>query len=277
MMFAFLSADERGTSAPLISGDTFRSFCDNVFDETTPSFSPKLVKPGNLVFVKTDLLPVFFEKYHKKIRHPYILVTHNSDHPVPANFAPYLEDKKIIAWFGQNVENYSHPKLFPIPIGIANRCWAHGNPSTFISKLNERESHLRNIFLYMNFTVATSPNERSKVYWQFINEPYCVYSDPKALSSYLDDLLRTKFVLSPRGNGLDCHRTWEALMMGAIPIVRTSSIDSLYENLPVIIVQDWNEVDQNFLEKKWAEMCMKEYNLKKLYIGFWIDFIKSKR
>ena len=31
---------------------------------------------------------------------------------------------------------------------------------------------------------------------------------------YLRTLGQHRFVLSPRGNGLDAHRTWEALMVG---------------------------------------------------------------
>ena len=30
------------------------------------------------------------------------------------------------------------------------------------------------------------------------------------------------FVLCPHGGGLDCHRNWEALCLGCIPIVKTS-------------------------------------------------------
>ena len=44
-----------------------------------------------------------------------------------------------------------------------------------------------------------------------------------------------KFILSPPGAGFDCHRTWEALYLGAIPIVKTSSLDPLYKDLPVVI------------------------------------------
>ena len=32
---------------------------------------------------------------------------------------------------------------------------------------------------------------------------------------YLRTLGQHRFVLSPRGNGLDAHRTWEALMVGS--------------------------------------------------------------
>ena len=40
------------------------------------------------------------------------------------------------------------------------------------------------------------------------------------------------FWLSPRGNGLDCHRTWEALYLDIIPIVWHSTLDPLYRKPP---------------------------------------------
>jgi hypothetical protein len=60
---------------------------------------------------------------------------------------------------------------------------------------------------------------------------------------------RYAFVISPHGNGLDCHRTWESLLLGNIVIVRTSSLDPLYEGLPVVIVQHWGEVTLPNLER----------------------------
>ena len=39
------------------------------------------------------------------------------------------------------------------------------------------------------------------------------------------------FVISPHGGGYDCHRTWEALVLGCIPIVKTSKIDILYDDV----------------------------------------------
>ena len=52
-----------------------------------------------------------------------------------------------------------------------------------------------------------------------------------------------EFVVSPPGNGLDCHRTWEVLALGSIPIVMTSRFDALFAQLPVIIVSDWHELE----------------------------------
>ena len=40
------------------------------------------------------------------------------------------------------------------------------------------------------------------------------------VSEYLMALGRHRFVISPRGNGLDAHRTWETLLVGSIPSMR---------------------------------------------------------
>ena len=272
-----LSIEARDTesSEPYISGDTFRAHCDFIFDETGQSLNPFKVKNGNTIFVKTDYLSAFFSKIHPRIKKNYILITHNSDRAVTEKFSQFLKDTKIIAWFAQNVENYSHPKLHPIPIGLANKYWSHGNINLINEMLQILPNFKKDILLYMNFLVATHINERSIVANMFKDEPYCVLESPKEYGAYLRDLASSKFVLSPRGNGLDCHRTWESLLMGAIPIVKTSSLDPLYEELPVLIVRDWNEINYEFLLKKYEEINSKNYNFKKVYFEYWLKFIES--
>ena len=46
------------------------------------------------------------------------------------------------------------------------------------------------------------------------------------------------------GNGLDCHRTWEIILLGSIVITETSSLDNMYiqNNLPVIILNNYDEL-----------------------------------
>lgn len=88
--------------------------------------------------------------------------------------------------------------------------------------------------------------------------------------------------LSPRGNGLDCHRTWEALYLDAIPIVWHSTLDSLYVNLPIIIIHDWKEINEEFLRKKLNEIARNKlqqpsiYQYEKLRNIFWHRLILSK-
>jgi len=266
-------AGERGSSAPFISGDTFRHYADHAYDELDTSLNPKNVKNRDVVFVKVEYLDGFLKKIHPKINARYVLLTHNSDYPIPGPHASLLEDPKIIAWCGQNTENYSHPKLIAVPIGIANRQWAHGNTDILDKMIGISHLYHRHILLYMNFLSSTNASVRDKVYHQFKNKSFCTKSHLKPYKEYLTDLAQSRFVLSPRGNGLDCHRTWEAMLMGAIPIVQRSALDPVYEGLPVLIIDSWNEITEEFLEEKWIEMSEKSYRLERLYIHYWLEVI----
>jgi hypothetical protein len=85
------------------------------------------------------------------------------------------------------------------------------------------------------------------------------------------------FVISPHGNGLDCHRTWEALCLGCIPIVKTSPLDSLYDELPVYIVQDWSDVTEGNLRRVLNEFSQRKFDLNRLTLKYWMDKINSKK
>jgi hypothetical protein len=73
------------------------------------------------------------------------------------------------------------------------------------------------------------------------------------------------FWLSPRGGGLDCHRTWEALYLDIIPIVWNSSLNILFENLPVLIINDYEELNEKFLYEKLNEISKKKLSQEKVY------------
>jgi len=274
----FLSAftSVRGPSEPFITGDTFRAYANHVFDETTNEFSPKDVKSGDIIFVRTHKINLerFFTEYHSKIDFPYILITHNSDESAPGSFSYFLDDPKLLAWFSENIIDSNHPKLYPLPIGIANRRWPHGDPSMFTKALSFAKNQNRPILCYLNIIIDTYPEERDLVWNLFSDKPWCFVSKPTEPSYYLKDLCNSQFVLSPRGNGLDCHRTWEALLMGAIPIVRTSSLDPLFEDLPVLIIEDWHMITESYLKEKYIEIKSKSNNQEKLFFKYWLESIQ---
>jgi hypothetical protein len=82
-------------------------------------------------------------------------------------------------------------------------------------------------------------------------------------------LTRSQFVFSPPGYGIDCNRHWEALYMGAIPIMLHSTQDSMYEDLPVLIVDDYKQVNPQMLERAMFDIHKKSYNFEKLYAPYW--------
>ena len=272
-LFGVSMPEFRPSSYPFVSGDAFRSYSDYAFDELDSSLKPETMKPYCTLFVKTDFLSEFCEKIAPHIRVPYILITHNSDDSAPGPHTALLDDDNLIAWFTLNYDGYAHSKLHPLPIGLANFCWAHGNIHTF-KKTYEAlppKEHLA----YMNFTIQTFYAERWPVFRIFSNVPFCYRTIKKPFGGYLVDLAASEFSISPRGFGLDTHRLWESLYLHTIPIVRTSSLDSLYEGLEVLIIDKWEIVNEAFLKQKKIEFSQKTFRRDKLEMDYWIKLINS--
>lgn len=67
------------------------------------------------------------------------------------------------------------------------------------------------------------------------------------VASFLRSLGTHAFALSPEGNGVQCHRTWEALLSGATAVVTKTgtAVDELYSGLPVLLLRDWGDLDSH--------------------------------
>jgi hypothetical protein len=83
-------------------------------------------------------------------------------------------------------------------------------------------------------------------------------------------------VASPRGNGEDCHRTWEALVLGCIPIVKSSPLDPLYDDLPVLIVKDWKDITEDMLKNTIELFSKQDFKMEKLTLDYWKNLINEK-
>lgn len=264
---------QRASSYPYISGDTFRAWCDHIFDETKVPFLPETVGLADTIFVKADMLEQFFAHMHKRIKNNYILVTHNSSYSVPRGYARWLDDPKIIAWFGQNIDR-KHPKLFALPLGLENARWPRGNIRS-IKLIQEKLPIKKDKLLYLNVSVNTNPKKRKPLVEFFKDASFCYNTKNRTHKQFLQDLATSFFVASPQGRGIDCHRTWEALYCNAIPIVTHSTIDELFEGLPVLIINNWQEITQEYLEEKYNQLCNKNLNNEKLYADYWLKKIKD--
>lgn len=264
----------RTSSFPYIAGDTFRAVCDFHIDEKRIPFDPEKVEDGDTIFLSGWALEFFFFVIHPKIKRHYILVTHNSDAPSPGKFEQYLENEKLIAWFGANSSVMHHPKFFPIPVGLPNLYWPHGDILRIHQERQRGFSTTRDIYVYMNFNPNTNMKERGPVWHYFKDKSFCYSCEPnKSQDNYLQDLTRSYFVVSPPGNGLDCYRHWEALLMSAIPIVKHSTLDPLFEGLPVLLIDDWHEVTLDFLQTAYVRIRGQEFLHERLFAPYWLNKI----
>ena len=66
--------------------------------------------------------------------------------------------------------------------------------------------------------------------------------------------IRSRYVLAPRGIGLDTHRFYEAIYLWSVPIVvrSSSSFDRLYTVFPCLVVAAWTDVTAELLDREYA-------------------------
>jgi hypothetical protein len=176
---------------------------------------------------------------------PVILISHNSDHNIVESreSLKILETPNVIKWYSQNICFY-HPKLILAPIGFANSMWSHGNLSIFDNSLFIKTLHQKTNRISFNFNIYTNICIRENCYNILIKHlPFLPNIDPienlKRLSSY-------EFCISPEGNGVDCHRIWEALYLKVVPIVLQSPFTKtlLRNNIPLVVLNSWEEFER---------------------------------
>lgn len=267
-----------------ICGTYFKHQCklqlSSYKDARTSEFFPQEDESldNDYVFCRPEhlsLLDTYTKIGSVKLPEKFNLVTHNSDINFTSKEIDYVLNlfPNIDTWYTQNLVA-SHPKVKPIPIGIANPKWSHGNQDRFtkiqLKKVNKFQG------VYINFNISTNPRARQECLAK-IGFPYNLqleknYPDASSIKAhdnfvestqerYLSDMAASYFTMSPIGNGVDCHKTWEALYMKSIPIVtRWYGVEKFKElGIPIVIIDDWCE---------FKDLDLSEENYKKIWNNF---------
>lgn len=203
------------------------------------------VRDGATVYVKTDMLDAFFALAWPRIEARIVLVTAGEDWSSPAAHARWLDDPRIIRWFGQNCDlEAPHPKYEPMPIGFGDPHLPHGDQAALLRVHRAmRPVTDKPLLARATFHLTHSHPERRAAHLAVRDLPGVVLAERRVPPELLwIRLANFAFEISPRGSGPDCHRTWEALLMRSIPIVRRSRLDPLHEGWPVAIVREWREI-----------------------------------
>jgi hypothetical protein len=66
----------------------------------------------------------------------------------------------------------------------------------------------------------------------------------------LTNIQHSKYVISPPGAGADCYRTWEALYLGAIPVVLRKFWPFNHLDLPVKVVDSYSSFLQEIKDEE---------------------------
>lgn len=225
-------------------------------------------------FCKTDFLRSHQGKKYNSF------VTHNSDYHIDSN--RLITGPTAQSWFAQN-KDVESDNIISIPIGLENMVLRSNNNkyihhssqvNNALVKANmiDRISGLqvkKNNFVYMNFNIGTYPVERSHVWNKFVVADWVNATSNLSMEKFYFDVASSKFIISPRGNGVDCHRTWEALYLRTVPIVKRSIHMKEFDDLPIFFVDKWDEVCYNTLDNFYKKIETKLFNLDKMRISYW--------
>lgn len=279
-----ITGNKRLSSYPYLSGDSFRAIADHIYDETQ-TFEPEVVQPGDIVFVNNPLTRSYLTDVHPRIKHPYVLIEHNGDYPIDKSIADLLDDK-IIHFYAQDVV-YDHEKIIPIPIGLENyHIHQAGVPGIYTPLIKKVEKHTEKIKakrknrILFRFSTQHNPEERAPAHAYFSQHPLMeTFTTMLPPTFHAEKLTTYKFVASPPGNSIESSRTWEALYLKTIPIVKDFTAYRYFAStgLPMWIVKDWKELEgltEESLAKKYDEF-MANAKWDALYMDFWIAKIKA--
>jgi len=283
---AFVREQRGGTGKPQLRFDP------HAYDE---------VREGDLVWVRVTALPQFLDEVLPRIRARFALLTGDEDWSVPSAFPrarEILDNEHVACWFSQNLDSSdASGKMFPLPIGIDfhtisnRRKWGHP-PATPGEQEQELHSLRRTMpsnaerllrvhadFHFNRHEGAVSGETRASVE-AVLRRKLSVDFLPQKLPrlQLWREKTRYAFVVSPRGRDLDCHRTWESLALDNIVIVKRSPLDTLYQGLPVVIVDHWDEITESNL-RHWHAQHAGAFAGRdaqaRLSNQYWIDRVRS--
>lgn len=250
---------------------------------------------GSSVYVCTDALRLFSVQKLPLINKPFVLVTGDSDTPITSELLADFDIQRIvnneylITWYAQNCLT-THPKLEQLPIGLDyHTMWDHpghwgmrrqspvAQEHAILSVLRQ-SSPFQNRLLggYCNWHFAIDRGDRRECKEKIQSSIAFFEPHPIPRMATWQRQSQIMFVVSPEGAGVDCHRTWEALLLGCIPVVKRNSLTPLFSDLPVVVLDDWSQFSKDYLLTQASHCLGKKYDFSSLFLSHWVAKIGLK-
>lgn len=217
------------------------------------------------------------------------------------NLNTVLANPYLVKWYTTNHDaTVKHPKFAPLPLGVAYRSLENKNKfGETITSAHEQDrvlsrvvstlkpTHERHPLIYVDthFSNSSSRHEaaglesRYSVYEKIKENPAFVFQSSRMpRHKQWEKRGQYQFSLSLLGNGFDCFRTWESLILGNIVILQSSPLDHLFKDLPVIIVKDWSEITPENLDrwsKRYADAFTNPKYRRQLTSRYWYHKVRE--
>lgn len=222
-----------------------------------------------------------------------------------------LDGDHLKGFFVEQHHNISHPKVIIVPRGIPSQHFSRSlaifnNIRLFggyhLVDESKRENLKKNNFVFTGSSTwkprliimecikknfyTSKMNLKRNLQGKIVHESDYEFSLNYVLvdnsvhnldeDTYYHKLARSKFILTLPGLGYDTYRLWETLYLGAIPVFeRGVGFDRTFWKLPVILVDDYSEVNEDMLKQAYVETMYRasEFEYFRLRQSFWTDII----
>ena len=203
----------------------------------------------------------------------FIIFTNLEDTPIDEDIFDAIPDNVLCISAVNAIENGG--KVIPAPYGVQRR----------MSRLDTRIDQLKNAMgknlkpvlpLYINHNDNSHPE---RVGLKDMFRGWATVEDQRVdYTNFLLNLARHKFVLSPRGNAIDCHRHWEVLYMRRVPVMkRHPYLEELFKDYPVLFVDKYSDITKDLLlENEHLFQQAERMDLKGLTLRGFFDNIINK-
>ena len=282
-----------------ITGEKFKTVADTAYapvirqsgdyDSLMNTFDRGCMKNKCIIYTHTMYAYLLFEIL-RKLDNTFIVVTHNSDCCVEEygtsksdgngkiiEMRQFDLPENVIKWFSTNV-NTNNDRIESIPIGLENSMWFKGlkKKEKMVSQLHYKREY-KNL-VYMNHNIKTNPEKRLAVYQLLEHIPWVTVENGKngsGFNEYIQNIYNHKYVICPEGNGIDTHRFWETLYLGSVPIVKRNINNWFYNNLPILYVNEWEDINEMFLNDMWSNFENNDWDKKELNFSYWKNKIQN--
>ena len=247
----------------IVDGDFFRDLCDIQWHQEMPD------KEHIIMYANSEEYISAIDVIYENPERTFTLITHNSDYSLSVG-GPMPSNLKV--WYGQNIDS-TMPNVKPLPIGLENTKWHPVKREILNLALPARTNPHRHLKALCQFNPETYKKERQGLLSMVLKNE--IAADPfyaingADFGFYVDNLTRYRFCLCPRGNGVDTHRLWEAILLGCIPIAKKHGCYNYEEKLPIVFINSWYEVTEKFLESQFEKFDKTLLNTPLLFKEYW--------
>ena len=272
------------------------------------------IKDKDIIYIHPQFFPHFVEDFLPHINAVIKIICGLDDFLLPylsiqvqwMHWPMLLYNPNIEKIYATNTE-ISHPKIVPIPLGITRSLPYTDKDRTMMlwtasfyghDKIKEYFKKFKNIsrisvlrkkekLIYINYTTENTDIKHIHAY-RFLNfrrklDEYLeklnsdkVKKQTKLLDwfSYMDIVQKYKFCLQPYGTCPNAFRMFECLIVGTIPVFFNSCSAEAYQDLPVLILDNIEELTEEYLEKCYEKIVSREdYMFEKLFSKYWLNRI----